>query len=95
MITHSFLHSTKYAEVMKETEQNYGYDDLVNFSLILISEKFNPESKWKPYLDLLPPKPSGLLFDFWNNKPWMESTFKNLGVLSKIVYFITFFRICS
>lgn len=78
------IYSTKYSESLREAEEFYGYDDITNFALLLIAEKHNPESQWKPYLDLLPAKPHTLLYDYWNNKLWVEHNLGNISLASKL-----------
>lgn len=77
------IYSTIYSETIKEVEEYYGYDDITNFALLLIAEKHNPNSQWKPYLDLLPAKPHTLLYDYWNNKLWVEHNLGNISLASK------------
>lgn len=77
------IYSTKYSDILREIEEFHGYDDVTNFALLLISEKHNPDSKWKPYLDLLPSKPQTLLYNYWNNKLWVEHNLGNISLASK------------
>lgn len=85
MITPSDIYNTKYSDTMGEIEELYGYDDMTNMTLMLILEKFNPDSKWKPYLDLLPKRPSNLISDFWNDKDWIEPILKGTYVSKKAI----------
>lgn len=77
------IYSTKYADVLREVEEFYGYDDITNFALLLVIEKHNPDSHWKPYLDLLPSKPQTLLYNYWDNKLWVEHNLGNIALASK------------
>lgn len=85
MITHDYVHSIapKYKDTLAEIEEMYGYDDMLNFAFAILIEKFNPESKWKPYIDILPIKPKNLVFDFWNTKNWAEPVLKGTTLISK------------
>lgn len=85
MITPNDIYNTKYADTMNEIEELYGYDDITNMTLMLILEKFNPDSKWKPFLDLLPSKPSNVISDFWNQKEWIEPILKGTYVAKKAI----------
>ena len=49
-----------------------------------LSEKFNPEGKWKTYVDILPAKVNNLSFDFWNRKQWAEPLLVGTGLISKL-----------
>ncbi len=77
------VYDTKYGESIHEMEETFGYDDITNYVIWLISEIHNPESKWKPYLDLLPLKPAGLVADYWTNKTWIEQELKHTSIPKK------------
>lgn len=81
-ITTSHIYSTKYGEVMEEIEEMYGYDDMTNLALSLIHEKFNPESKWKNYIDIFPIEPQNLVYNFWESKSWSEPILKGTTAIS-------------
>lgn len=88
-ITYNDIYETKYGEVLKEVEETYGFDDYVNIALTLLIEKNNPESKWKPYLDILPATPHSLLWNYWDNKVWVEAYLENTSIPSKLYYIIS------
>lgn len=77
------VYETKYGESIHELEETFGYDDIANYVIWLISEIHNPESKWKPYLDILPIKPAGLVADYWTNKAWIEQELKHTSIPKK------------
>lgn len=83
MITQDYIYTTKYGKVLNELEEVYGYDDLMNFAFTLLAEYFEPDSKWKPYIDTLPFEPRNFVFDFWNTKKWAEPILKGTSVISK------------
>ena len=83
MIRNIEVYNTKYETTLQELEETYGFDDIANFAIMLISEIHNPESKWKPYLDILPRTPLSLLNDYWNTKTWIEETLKNTSIPKK------------
>jgi len=85
MIIHPHLiYETKIGDFVKSLEQKYGYDDSLNMAFYLLHEIGNPESKWKPYLDLLPRKPESFAFNYWNRKAPIEEELLNTPVLSKL-----------
>lgn len=84
IINHDHIFETKYKEFFEEIEEQYGYDDLGFLAVGLLTEMFDPESKWKPYLDILPPKPVSLVWDFWNTKDSWEHVLKGTSITSKI-----------
>lgn len=84
LISSTNIYKTKFEEAISEIEENYGFDDMMNFALFILHEKFNPESKWKAYVDLFPAKPENLVFDFWNTKNWAENILKGTTVISKL-----------
>jgi hypothetical protein len=77
------IYSTPLGETLKEVEETFGFDDVTNFALYLIYEIHNPDSKWKPYLDILYSSPVSLIEDYWNNKKWVESELKNTSIPKK------------
>lgn len=83
-ITYRNIYDSKYGETLKEVEEIYGFDDYVNVALFLLIEKNDPNSKWKPYLDILPAVPQTLLWNYWDNKVWVEAYLENTTVPSKL-----------
>lgn len=84
MIIHpQLVYETKIGDFVKTLEQKYGYDDMVNMAFYLLHEMGNPESKWKPYLDILPRKPESFAFNYWDRKGPIEEELLNTPVLSK------------
>lgn len=75
--------NSKYAETIQSIEETYGFDDITNLTLFLLIEKHNPNSYWKPYLDILPSQPKTLLWNYWNNKKTIEPKFNNSSIISK------------
>ncbi len=86
MFSHELIYKSKLGNFMTELEQQIGYSDINNYILFLIHEMSNPESEWKPYLDLLPRQPTGVLFDYWNRKESIEEELINTPILSKCLF---------
>ena len=78
-----YIYSTKYNDVVTEIEESFGYDDIFNLSISILIEKFDEKSKWKPYIDILPTKPNNLIYNFWEDRHWMEPALKGLSLSSK------------
>lgn len=77
------IYETKIGDFVKSLEETYGYDDTLNMVFYLVHEMGNPESKWKPYLDILPRKPENFAFNYWDRKAPIEEELLNTPVLSK------------
>ena len=77
------IYKTKIGSFMKELEQNYGYDDILNLVFYLIHEMGNPDPEWKPYLDILPRKLDNLAFNYWERKTPIEEELLHTPFLSK------------
>ena len=82
MITPDLIYDTKIGPLIKSIEQEFGYDDYTNFVFYLLHEMNNKESKWKPYLDLLPRQPTSIAFKYWDKKFWTEEEILNTPILS-------------
>lgn len=78
------VYDTKLGDFVKTAEQANGYDDYINMLLFLMLEINNPQSKWKPYLDILPRQPSPIAFDYWNKRGPIEDELFGQPILSKI-----------
>jgi hypothetical protein len=83
MITQDYIYTTKYGKTFMEIEEVYGFDDLLNFAFSILHEYFEPDAKWKPYIDTLPFQPRNTVYDFWNTKKWAEPILKGTSVISK------------
>lgn len=79
------IYTGKYADLMKELEAKYGYDELTYLVILLIHEYYTPDSFWRPYLDILPRIPSSPIYDYWNNAKSLEPELIGNSVLRKIV----------
>lgn len=79
------VHDSKYGSFIKEMQEKYGYDEQTFFAIFIISEYYNSNSLFRPYLDILPKKPSTLAFDYWNRKSIIEAHLAGTLVLQKIV----------
>jgi len=90
-ITPKLIYETKIGDFVKSLEATYGYDDALNIVFFLLHEMGNPESKWKPYLDVLPRKPESLAFKYWDRKAPIEEELLNTPVLSNL-YELLFFN---
>lgn len=82
MITAKSVYNTKYAEFLKQTEEMYGYDDMLNFLIYILSEFYEPNSKWSAYFDLVPRQPSNLAHDYWNQSKRIEDEIKEYSIAS-------------
>jgi len=76
------IYETKIGTFVKSLEEQYGFDDYLNMAFYILHEISNPESKWKPYLDILPRQPNSLAFDYWKRKTPIEEEFINTPILS-------------
>jgi len=76
------IYETKIGTGVKSLEEQYGFDDYLNMAFYILHEISNPESKWKPYLDILPRQPNSLAFDYWKRKTPIEEEFINTPILS-------------
>jgi hypothetical protein len=85
VIQSDVIYTGKYAELMKELEQKYGYDEMTYLVIILIEEYFNEKSHWRPYLDVLPKIPTTPVYNYWNNSEWLEPELIGTTVLRKMV----------
>lgn len=79
------IYTGKYTEFVKDLEKKYGYDELTYFVILLIEEFYNPNSHWRPYLDILPRIPLSPIHDYWNNSKWLEPELMGSTVLRKLV----------
>jgi len=92
MIIHSqLIYETKIGTFVKSLEEKYGIDDSLNLAFYLLNEIGNPESKWKPYLDILPRKPESMAFQYWERKAPIEEELLNTPVLSNFIFLIYVF----
>lgn len=87
MISQDYIYTTKYGKTLNEIEEIFGYDDLLNFAFSILHDYFEPEAKWKPYIDTLPFEPRNTVYDFWNTKKWAEPILKGTSVISKCYCF--------
>lgn len=90
-LDHNLIYDTKLGPVIKKAEQEASYSDYTNHILLLLYEMNNPQSKFKPYLDLLPRQPKTLAFNYWKIKIPVEEELAHTPVLSKInliIYFL-------
>jgi hypothetical protein len=82
MIHSDLIYQTKLGSIIKVLEEKYGYNDYVNLVFFLLNEMSNPESQWKPYLDLLPRRPASIAFKYWERKSWIEDELLHVPILS-------------
>lgn len=84
---HSHLiHDTKISTFVKNLEEKYGYDDYVNMLFFLLHEMGNPQSEWKPYLDILPRQIDSIAFNYWKRKQPIEEELLNTPILSNFIF---------
>lgn len=79
------IYTGKYSDFVKDLEKKYGYDELTYFVILLVEEFYNPNSHWRPYLDILPRIPLSPIHDYWNNSKWLEPELMGSTVLRKLV----------
>lgn len=79
------IYQTNFSDFIKELEKKHGYDEVTYFSIYLISEYFNPESKFKPLLDVLPKIQPTPAYDYWNRSKQIDEHLIGYSVLRKIV----------
>lgn len=82
-INPDLIYETKLGDFVKNLETNFGYDDYLNIVLYLVHEMGNPNSQWKPYLDILPRKIDNLAFNYWERKVPIEEEILHTPFLSK------------
>lgn len=85
MIGNNLIYDSKLGPLMKVLEEKYGYNDYVNMVFYLLLEMGNPESQWRPYLDILPRRPSSISFKYWEKKSWLEDELLHVPILSNIL----------
>lgn len=83
MITENMIFDTKYGEALKDVQDHYGVDDILNLALGVLVAKFDENSPFKSTVDLYPPQPENLYSDFWNNRKWSEPILKGTNLTSK------------
>jgi hypothetical protein len=91
MFSHEGIYDTKLGSLIRQIEAEFGFDDYFNLVFYLLHEMNNPDSKWKPYLDLLPRQPTSIAFKYWERKTWIEEELVNTPILSKILLLFIFF----
>ena len=90
MITENTIFDTKYAEALKDIQEHYGIDDIMNLALGVLVAKFDENSPFKSLVDLYPSQPENLYFDFWNNRKWSEPILKGTNLTSKFINYFWF-----
>lgn len=80
------IYNTKIGSFVKDLEETYGYDDLLNMVLYLVHEMGNPESEFKPYFDILPRQLDNLAFKYWERKGPIEEELIHTPFLSKKIH---------
>lgn len=83
MITARSVYDTKYSDFLKQIEEKYGYDDMLNFLIYILSEFYDPNSKWSAFFDLVPRQPLNLAHNYWNESKTIEDEIKEYSVASK------------
>jgi len=81
-ITPNLIYDTKFGEFMLEVESKYGFDDFTNLIIYLIEEMHNPDSKWRPYLDIIPRNPVSICHNYWNISRAVEPEILQLPIAS-------------
>ena len=76
------IYDTKIGAFVRNLEEKYGYDDYLNMLFYLVNEMGNPESQWKPYLDILPRQIDSIAFNYWKRKIPVEEEFIHTPILS-------------
>jgi hypothetical protein len=77
------IYKTEIEPIIKKVEERYGWDDYVNLIFYLLHEMKDPNSEWKPYLDLLPRQPTTLAYKYWERKKFIEEKLHGTATLSK------------
>jgi hypothetical protein len=88
------VYNTKIGNFLSDLQKTYGYDDHLNMVLYLVHEMGNPDSFWKPYLDILPRQIDNLAFKYWDRKVPIEEELLHTPFLSKkiIIFYIFIFN---
>lgn len=81
------IYTLPYEKLIRELETKYGYDELTYLVIILIHEYYNPQSKYREYLDILPTNPPSPIFNYWENSKWIDPELMHSSVLRKLVDF--------
>lgn len=81
------IYALPYEKLIRELEEKYGYDELTYLVIVLIHEYYNPESKYREYLDILPTNPGSPIFNYWENSKSVDPELMHTSVLRKLVDF--------
>jgi hypothetical protein len=76
------IYETPLGAFISNLEEKYGFDDFLNIVFYFLYEVANPDSQWKPYLDILPRQPESIAFNYWKRKTPIEDELLNTPVLS-------------
>jgi hypothetical protein len=87
LISSDLIYDTKVGPLIKDLEKQYGYNDYVNLVFYLLHEMNNPQSEWKPYLDILPRQLDTLAYKYWDKKQWIEEELMRTPILSNILIY--------
>lgn len=79
------IHETPLNSFIRNLEEKYGFDDYLNIIFYLLHEMSNPNSHWKPYLDILPRQPESIAFNYWKRKIHIEEELLNTPILSNFL----------
>lgn len=74
----------KLEAVVNETMEINGFDDYMNILIIFLEEFFNPESKFKPYFDILPRQLLTLAFKYWDRSKVIEKEIGQFPINSNL-----------
>ncbi len=77
--------ASKYTAFIKELEEKYGYDEVTYFSILIISEYFNPTSIFRPILDIIPKKSFTPVYNYWNIASVIEPEIIGTNIIRKLV----------
>jgi hypothetical protein len=67
--------------MIRTIEEKHGQDEITFMILFLLDELKNPNSAWKPYLDLLPRQLPGLAFRYWTKNKAFENGVKTMPII--------------
>jgi hypothetical protein len=74
--------------MIRSIEEKHGQDEVTFMVLFLIEELKNPNSLWKPYLDLLPRQLPGVASRYWTKNKVFEKEVRTMPIIGRLNFLI-------
>lgn len=85
VISSELIFNGKYADFVNKLLEKYDYDEITYLIIIILDEYYNPQSKWREYLDILPKLPKSPVLLYLNNSKKIDAEINGTTILRKIV----------